>query len=425
MGTNVPMSADMSSETNTLIIGGGIIGVSIASMLSDRDVMILDSGDPRYGTSIGNAGHVVVSHAQPFAAPGMIGMGVKSLLASDGAFAFSRHLPVNTIPWIAKFMRSCTKKNVAEFTPGILSLLRKSAELIKSTGVYTTTTPMWEVFTSQKALQQAHKEYEHLTHLGIAARLVGRTQALELEPSLTPKVQAVLELSEDFGLDPLQLWQHMRDGNPGLIIHTNECVTAITRVGGKYRVTTQGGWEITAKNIVIAAGSWSREVGKFLGLNIPILAAKGYSLTVQMQNAANSLHPNSLHPMIFADEKTATDPFGDYLRISARFELTNPHDRSMNEKRVRHMYERASTVINLPPIPADLTQLSPWTGLRPASADGAPYIGPVPNLPGVFLATGHGMIGTALSLGTADLIARYIAQREVTDAELALSPRRI
>ncbi len=410
----------MSSETNTLIIGGGIIGVSIASMLSDREVVILDSGAPRYGTSIGNAGHVVVSHAQPFAAPGMIGMGVKSLLASDGAFAFSRHLPVNTIPWITKFMRSCTKKNVEEFTPGILSLLRKSAELIKSTDVYTTTTPTWEVFTSQKALQQARKEYEHLTHLGIAARLVGRTQALELEPSLTPKVQAVVELSEDFGLDPLQLWQHMRDKNPGLIFHTNECVTAITRVGDRYRVTTQAGLEITAKNIVIAAGSWSREVGKFLGLNIPILAAKGYSVTLQMQNAANSLHP-----MIFADEKTATDPFGDYLRISARFELTNPHDRSLNEKRLRHLYERSSTVINLPPIPADLALLSPWTGLRPASADGAPFIGPVPNLTGVFLATGHGMIGTALSLGTADLIARYISQREVTDAELALSPRRI
>jgi D-amino-acid dehydrogenase len=420
MGSDVPMSVDMSSETNTLIIGGGIIGVSIASMLSDRDVVILDSGAPRYGTSIGNAGHVVVSHALPFAAPGMLGMGVKSLLASDGAFAFSRHLPVNTIPWITKFMRSCTKKNVEEFTPGILSLLRKSAELIRSTGVYTTTTPTWEVFTSQKAQQQAEMEFEHLSHLGIAARLVGRTQAQELEPSLTPKVQAVVELSEDFGLDPLQLWQHMRDGNPGLIFHSDECVTAITRVGSGYRVTTQAGLEITAKNLVIAAGSWSREVGKFLGLNIPILAAKGYSVTVQMQNVANSLHP-----MIFADEKTATDPFGDYLRISARFELTNPHDRSLNEKRIRHLYERASTAINLPPIPADLAQLSPWTGLRPASADGAPYIGPVPNLPGVFLATGHGMIGTALSLGTADLIARYIAQREVTDAELALSPRRI
>ena len=110
--------------------------------------------------------------------------------------------------------------------------------------------------------------------------------------------------------------------------------------------------------------------------------------------------------------------------MSARFELTHANDRSIKEKRIRQLYERAATVLNLPLIPTDLAELSPWTGLRPASADGAPYIGPVPDLPGVYLATGHGLIGTALSLGTADLISRYIGHQAVTPAELALSPRR-
>ena len=85
MGTEIHVSV----RTNTLIIGGGIIGVSIASSLTDRDVMIIDSGEPRFGTSIGNAGHVVVSHAQPFAAPGMIALGAKSLLHADGAFDYT------------------------------------------------------------------------------------------------------------------------------------------------------------------------------------------------------------------------------------------------------------------------------------------------------------------------------------------------
>ncbi len=420
MGSNVPMTPAAQSETNTLVIGGGIVGVSIASRLTGRDVMILDAGAPHYGTSIGNAGHVVVSHAQPFAAPGMIGMGVKSLVKSDGAFAFSPHLPINTVSWIAKFMRSCTEKNVQAFTPGILSLLRTSADLIKSSGVTTTSTPTWEVFTSKKAQQHAQSEYVHLTHLGIAGRLLSRAEALDQEPSLTNKVRAVVELGEDFGLDPLQLWQHLRDANPNLKFHADERVTAITPMERGYRVTTHSGLHITTENIVIAAGSWSREVGKLLGIKIPILAAKGYSVTVPMSKGTNSLHP-----MLFADEKTATDPLGHHLRMSARFELTNPNDRSFNEKRVRHLYKRAATVLNLPPMPSDLAALSPWTGLRPASADGAPYIGPVPHLPGVYLATGHGMIGTALSLGTADLIARYMEQREVTDSQLALSPSRI
>ena len=435
MGTKIFMTHNSDSvtdsfTTDTLVIGGGIIGVGVASQLRDRDVTILDSGSPRCGTSIGNAGHVVVSHAQPFAAPGMIGMGARSLVKSDGAFAFSTRLPGNTATWITKFMRSCTTANVERFTPGILSLLRTSAELIKSSGVTTTNTPTWEVFTSKKAQQQAQREFDHLTHLGIAARLVGRAEALETEPSLRHKVKAVVELGEDFGLDPLELWQYLRNAHPNVRFHTDEKVTGITRAGNDYRVTTGGGLHITATNIVIAAGVWSREIGKMLGINIPLLAAKGYSVTVPMGGPAYAQHrssnyPNSLHPMIFADEKTATDPLGDQLRISARFELTHPNDRTLNEKRVRHLYQRVATALNLPPMPADLAQLSPWTGLRPASADGAPYIGPVPNLPGIYLATGHGMIGTALSLGTADLISRYIEQREVTEAELALGPHRI
>ena len=414
----------MSSTTNTdtLIVGGGIIGVSIASQLGDRDVTILDSGAPKYGTSIGNAGHVVVSHAQPFAAPGMIGMGAKSLLAADGAFAFGTKLPANAAPWIAQFMRNCTKANVEKFTPGIHSLLRSSAELIKASGITTTSTSTWEVFTAKNSEQRARAEFEHLTHLGIQARVVDRSEALETEPSLYNRVQAVVELGEDFGLDPHELWQHLRNVNPNLTFHSNQSATQITRERQLYRVITAAGMEFTARNIVIAAGAWSREVGKLLGINIALMAAKGYSVTAPMGNA-DSEFPNSVHPMILSDEKTATNPLGEWLRMSARFELTNPNDRELNHKRVQHLYTRAATVLKLPPIPTDLAALSPWTGLRPASADGAPFIGPVPNLPGVYLATGHGMIGTALSLGTGDLIARHLEHQKISWSELALSPR--
>jgi len=226
-------------------------------------------------------------------------------------------------------MRSCTTANVERFTPGILSLLRTSAELIKSSGVTTTSTPTWEVFTSKKAQQQAQREFDHLTHLGIAGRLVGRAEALEMEPSLRHKVKAVVELGEDFGLDPLELWQYLRNAHPNVRFHTDEKVTGITRAGNDYRVTTGGGLHITATNIVIAAGVWSREIGKMLGINIPLLAAKGYSVTVPMGGPAYAQHrssnyPNSLHPMIFADEKTATDPLGDQLRISARLNSPIP-----------------------------------------------------------------------------------------------------
>jgi glycine/D-amino acid oxidase-like deaminating enzyme len=58
------------------------------------------------------------------------------------------------------------------------------------------------------------------------------------------------------------------------------------------------------------------------------------------------------------------------------------------------------------------------------SADGAPFIGPLASAPNVFVASGHGMIGTSMAMGTADLIARYLRGERISEAELALTPNR-
>ena len=57
---------------NIVVIGGGIIGTSCAAFLAERGatVTVVDADKPRFGTSIGNAGHIVVSHSIPFAHPG-------------------------------------------------------------------------------------------------------------------------------------------------------------------------------------------------------------------------------------------------------------------------------------------------------------------------------------------------------------------
>jgi len=71
--------------------------------------------------------------------------------------------------------------------------------------------------------------------------------------------------------------------------------------------------------------------------------------------------------------------------------------------------------------------LQPWTGVRPASIDGAPYIGRLPQRGAqpVFVATGHGMIGTAMAAGTADLMTRLVYAEQISDAEARLGPQRL
>jgi D-amino-acid dehydrogenase len=52
--------------------------------------------------------------------------------------------------------------------------------------------------------------------------------------------------------------------------------------------------------------------------------------------------------------------------------------------------------------------INAWAGLRPATPDGLPLIGPLPGLEGVYLATGHGMLGVTLAPATAALLAPLV-----------------
>src|SRR6056297_1069565 len=134
-----------------LIIGGGIIGASCAALLAERgaDVRVVDSGAPRFGTSLRNAGHIVVSHSIPFAAPGMVRAGIRSLLTSDGAFALSSRPGRGTAPWLLGFARKCTPANVEALQPGLDLLLHRSAQLIGAdTEIDCTKQGLWQVFTS-------------------------------------------------------------------------------------------------------------------------------------------------------------------------------------------------------------------------------------------------------------------------------------
>jgi D-amino-acid dehydrogenase len=65
-----------------------------------------------------------------------------------------------------------------------------------------------------------------------------------------------------------------------------------------------------------------------------------------------------------------------------------------------------------------------WAGLRPATPDGLPLIGALPGLDGVFLATGHGMLGVTLAPATADLLAPLVLEGRAAPELAPFDPAR-
>jgi len=126
-------------------------------------------------------------------------------------------------------------------------------------------------------------------------------------------------------------------------------------------------------------------------------------------------------PLLLMDQRLAVTPMGDGLRITGRFELTGPADRSVPAARTNALLDAARAALTLP---ADALPTQPWSGLRPATPDGLPVIGRIAPGSPVIVAAGHGMLGTTTGPGTGELVAAMVTGEELPLDVSPLSPER-
>ena len=410
------------TQIDITVVGGGVVGLACARFLAmdGATVRVVDAGDPRFGTSLGNAGWIAPSHVIPFAAPGMVSLGIEQFLKRTGAFGMSLSAGPQLVPWLTKFMRSCTREHVERYAPALAELLERNVqivnELTESAGLLRTGNPHWVLYSSQYAETLAKSEYESMSRFDVKTRLIDRWEARDLEPIITEEVKAVLEIIDDFGIDPLQLVSILREecSSLGVEFRSNEAVTGLDHRDAYVSITTSmEAWK--SEWVVLAAGVWSREVANMVGGNLRIIPAKGHSVTIE------HLRNVPTRTLMLAEQRIATTPIGHGLRMSTGYSLASTADRSVDQKRIEKMISKARRVLDLP---ESIKEVRPWTGLRPASPDGIPYIGALPAAPRVIAATGHGMLGVMMSLGTGSLVADIVAGRPISHQGVKFSPSR-
>jgi len=404
------------------VLGGGVIGLATAYQIANEGtkVTLVDAGEPKFGTSNQNAGWVAPSHVIPFAAPGMVKMGAEQLLKRTGAFGFSPTAGPLLASWTLKFVRSCTEQHVTASVPALSELLENSIagfeKLIANEGLAKAPEPLWYIFSSDKAAEHAHHEIELMSKYGVGVREIDVNEARTKEPILKDTAKAIVEFETDFGVDPKALIDILTKLclEKGVKIRNNESVTNVASTKNNVSITTdKDSWN--SEYLVIAAGVWSREITKSLGVNLPIMPAKGHSVTI----AGLANQPS--RPFLLAEQRIAGNSLDWGLRLSTGFTLTSPNDRSIEMSAVQKLLDTASKVLD---IPTDTANVNPWSGLRPSSPDGLPYIGALSKAPRIIMATGHGMLGTMMALGTAQLVADVVAGRSTSRESLKFSPSR-
>ena len=129
--------------------------------------------------------------------------------------------------------------------------------------------------------------------------------------------------------------------------------------------------------------------------------AKGY----HCDRDPASGHTPALGATYMLGEKSVfCTPMDGFVRFAGTLEFSG-----LNDKMRRPRLEQLT---NAPKLyfdgMEDDSAISEWSGLRPCMSDGLPVIGPAPGIGGLFLATGHGMLGLTLGPLTGKTVAEYV-----------------
>ncbi len=160
------------------------------------------------------------------------------------------------------------------------------------------------------------------------------------------------------------------------------------RVAG---VLTEQGERLSAEKYLLASGAWSEPLLNALGCRIGIHPVRGQILL--LRTACESLR--ATHIM----GKRYLVPRGDGLVLVGSTE--EPEAGFAKATTPDALHDLRVFACRMIPALADAATEAAWSGLRPGSPDGCPYLGPVPGYENVHVAVGHSRAGVQLSLGTA------------------------
>lgn len=406
------------------IIGAGVIGLTSAYYLlkEGHEVTIIDKGDGSNNCSFGNAGYISPSHFIPLASPGIVAQGLKWMLSATSPFYIKPRLSPSLIKWGLKFYSSANDKTVSKNAPHLNNILQLSRNLMVDLdkemdhGFQLETKGCLMLYKTEKTgVHEAAVAKEAKTY-GIDAHILSKAEIQDMEPEVNVNALGGVYFPIDCHLHPVRMMEtlhHQVKKMGATLLYEHEVInfeihnTKVTKV-----ITDKT--EIATDHLVVAVGSWLEILSRKLGINLLLQAGKGYSVTYQDRKE------NLIHPAILIDDRVAMTPMGSELRVGGTMELAGI-DHTINMNRAKPIIDAAnkyypSIHLEVPPID------KVWSGLRPCSPDGLPYIGNSPHHQNVTVAGGHAMIGISLAAATGMLVNQLVTKRPT---EINIDPFRL
>lgn len=400
-----------------VVLGAGVIGVTSAWYLAKagHDVTVIDRQDgPALETSFANAGEISPGYSSPWAAPGIPLKALKWMFQTHAPLVLQPRLDGHRLGWMARMLANCTSAAYAVNKSRMVRIAEYSrdclGELRADTGIEydQRTQGTLQVFRKQEQLDGAGKDIEVLKADGVPFEVLDRDGCIAAEPGLAGAADRIvggLRLPGDETGDCFKFTNRLAEMAQalGVTFRWGVTVKAIEAEGGKVSGVVTDRGRITADRYVLAMGPHSPQLVRHLGLKLPIYPLKGYSLTIDIQDADRA----PVSTVMDETYKVAITRLGDRIRVGGLAEIAG-YDLSLNPKRRATL---AKSVGELFGGSGDPDKAAFWTGLRPMTPDGTPIVGATP-IPNLFLNTGHGTLGWTMSAGSGRVLADLISGRK-------------
>jgi D-amino-acid dehydrogenase len=408
-------------------VGGGVIGVCCAYFLAKRGarVTLLERDQIGKAASFGNAGCIAPGHP-PINKPGRVRQALESLFEPLSPLYVAPRPDPALAKWLWAFGRTCTERHVDLAMRTLAPLGRATRSLFeelvqtekldcgfRSDGYY-------EVFLTPSGLESAAHEAALMWRYHLHPERISAPALREHEPAINDQVIGGISHSEAATINPYHFVLEMarRAEAYGADFCPDANVVSILTSGRKvYGVQLQGGKFVEGTSIVLAAGAYTAQLTRSLGISFPLQAAKGYHRDCESREGRP---PLLRHACVLGESLVFCTPMDGLVRFAGTLEFSGVNDR-MRRPRLEQLTRAAKRYLNTM---QDAVVQSEWCGLRPCLPDGLPAVGPLPPYEGLFIATGHAMMGLTLAPVTGKLIAECVLDGAPSVEITALSPGR-
>ena len=398
------------------VVGAGIIGITTAYELAvdGHDVTVFERRSAAAEeTSFANAGVVAPGSVTPWAAPGMPGKVLGNLLSRHSAVKLSLPLSGSDLAWMWKWWRACKLETyvanrtrlqrLAFYSRARLHLLTDNLQLgyDRSDG-YTI------LLRSEKDSRLVQPGLQVLRDAGVPFSEINADDVRKIEPAINPDTEFLggIHLPNDEVGNCRQFALLLKDVARGIGVNFqfNTAVAQLKQGQPASLFIANNSAPQQFDRIVMCAGLASAELLRPLGLQIPMAAVYGYSISAPIREPLNA--PRS--GLMDERYKVAISRLGNRVRVAGSAEiggsLGKHRDASIQTlyKVLHDWFPGAAQHANTG------ASIQAWKGARPMLPDGPPLIGDS-GLAGIWLNLGHGSSGWALSCGSAKVLCDLLA----------------